>query len=365
MKEILFTGKIQIHSYDEDIPTKMKCDVIQEDETLTIKLINSADVFSFYICTISQSDFYIIKREQDLIVDFHKFIEIIVKLFHKIQNNTLFAYFVNSKFMFVEKNEFRNIIKLELKFNEPSDTDYKSYLGDMINRLETDNIKLIKENNLLKDYNNNTLNRKIRNLEDNQNAQISKINILHKQNEELRYKNEKCTSEIKSLNNQVYELERENTKLKMENDKNHHMKKEYDELKNRLSDLEKDLSTANEIIKKVRDENTEYKSKISEYETEFSTKKNDLSKYESLIEDLKKKNKSLEDKLKKYCKENKDLKNKIKDLEMENTGLIKKLENAQSVYNHFYNNKDTTKYGDKYSNDSISGYSIQPEDLPE
>lgn len=362
MKEILFTGKIQIYSYDEQIPTKMKCDVLQELDTLTIKLINSTDVFSFYICTISSDDFYILKREQDLIVDYHKFIEIVIKLFHKIQNNLLFAYFVDLKFMFVEKNEFRNIIKLELKFKEPSDIDYKSYLGDVISRLETDNIKLIKENNLLKDYNNNTLHRKLRNLEENQNIHISKLNNLNKQNEEYKYKIEKMTNEIKSLNNQVYELEKENIKLKVDKEKSNKLQEEYLEIKNINENIRKDLETANEIIKKIRTENLDYKNKLEEIENNIKNRQNEIEKYEKNMEEIKKKNKNLEEKLKKYVKDNKEYKVKVKDLENEKINLVRKLENAQSVFNHFSNNREIR---DKYSSDSISGYSIQPEEKPE
>lgn len=50
--------------------------------------------------------------------------------------------------MFIEKNELKNIINLVLKFKQPSDTDYKAYLGNTISRLETGNINLVKENNL-------------------------------------------------------------------------------------------------------------------------------------------------------------------------------------------------------------------------
>ncbi|WUR02703.1 spindle assembly abnormal 6-like protein [Vairimorpha necatrix] len=361
MKEILFTGKIQIYSYDEQIPTKMKCDVIKEGDSLIIKLINLTDVFSFYICTINNDDFYILKREQDLIVDYHKFIEIIIKLFHMVQNNSLSAYFLDLKFMFVEKNEFRNIIKLELKFKEPTDLDYKSYIGDFINRLENDNIKLIKENSLLKDYNNNTLHRKIRNLEENQNAHINKINMLNKQTDEYKYKLEKTTLEMKNLNNQVYELERENTKLKLENDSNMKIREDFSNLNLKNKNLEKDLEVANEIIKKIRSENLEYKNKIEEIENNIKKRHDEVEKYENNLEEIKKKNKITEEKYKKFQKENKEIKNRIKELEVENQALIRKLENAQSVFNHFSNNKEIKE---KYSSDSISEYSIHPEEKP-
>ncbi|KAF9763671.1 Spindle assembly abnormal protein 6 like protein [Nosema granulosis] len=372
MKEILFTGKIPITCSNEDIPWQMKCDITKTDELVDIRLIDTRDIFTFYVCSLTPSDFYVLKREQDLIVDYDKFIPILVKLFHGVSTNRLCALFSKEtwKFMFVEKSEFRNIVRLELSFLKPDESHYKRYLSDIISRMESDNIRLIKENGMLKEQclnGDKQMKDRMGYLEEELSSHKTKIERLYKESDRLTNENYNKGMEIKDLKNKVLSLEKENTNLsydvekaKLEIVKNKNFEEKNKEIEKEVQELRKEIDTANEIIRKMREENLNLKTSLEKHEDSGKGVKNENKKLKSELDDLKKKYRGLEEKSRKNKEDLKQKEAQIKQLENENQGLSRRLENAQSVYNHFYS-KNIDR--NTFSEDS-SGYSIHPESPP-
>ncbi|EOB14533.1 Laminin subunit beta-4 [Nosema bombycis CQ1] len=351
MKEILFTGKIPITSSNEDIPWQMKCDITRSDDLVEVRLIDTRDIFTFYVCNLSQSDFYILKREQDLIVDYESFIPILVKLFHGILTKRLFALFSKetTKFMFVEKSEFRNIIRLELPFLKPDESHFKRYLSDIIERMESYNIKLIKENGMLKEQcinGDKQMKDKISYLEGESSSLKIKLEKIYKESDKLNKENLEKDLNLKDLKNKIFKLEKDNNELnydleksKLEIVKNQGIKSNIDNYEKEIINLKKEIETANEIIKDLKEENKEIKSNKEHFEEENLKIKKSNENLKKDLEDFKKKLKNLINKNKQLEEENEKIIKSNENLKKEGENIKKKLENAQSVYNHFYNKK--------------------------
>jgi spindle assembly abnormal protein 6 len=375
MREPIYTGRVPISSTHEDVPSLMKCDIQKMDSRLEIKLIDTKDVFSFYICTISSGDFSITKREQGIKVDFDKFIRIVVEFFHDLSRNKLIGIYnkETNKFSFVEKNEFRNIVKLELKFSKPDESYYRKYLADVISRMETDNIKLVKENSLIKEQCRNSereIREKLKYLECDYNDAQRRVEKLYKENKMLsdecseksieieKYKNKIMTFE-KEISNLQYEVE----KRKLQDVKNESLNSRIEELMKENDGMEKEIETANDIIKKMKEDLKEARKSNSSLEEEIKDIKEDGSKIKKERENLNKKVRTMDDKLKGLEEELKDRHGRIRTLEQENSALTKKLENAQSVYSHFYSkNIENTPLVHSESNSVYS--EIHPESPP-
>ncbi|AFM97733.1 hypothetical protein EHEL_011100 [Encephalitozoon hellem ATCC 50504] len=375
MRESIFTGKIPISCQNEEIPWQMKCDIVRSDDEVEIRLIDTRDIFTFYFSTISPGDFYVMKREQDIIVDYEKFVSILVKMFHSLHSGKLRGLFSKetSKFLFVEKDEFRNIVRLELKFSKPDETHYKMYLGDMIGRMESENVRLVKENGMLRDKcrsGEKELRDRIRYLEEEAMAAQKKMNKLYKENELLNEKGDAQREEVERLNSKTYDLEKENgrlqyelDKLKLQDVKNSGLVERAQKIEDENKTLKEELNTANEIIRKYSEEIAQMKSTISGSEDATKDLRQSNKKYKSEIEDLKKRMKGMEDKMKKMKEELKSKETRLKDLETENMGLVKNLENAQNVYSHFYSKNIENPTSINYS-DNESVFSIAPESSP-
>lgn len=366
-KEILFTGKIPLTCSNEDIPWQMKCDITKSQDLLEVRLIDSGDIF--YVCSLSPSDFYVLKREQDLIVDYESFIPILVKLFHGVSTNRLFALFSKetSRFMFVEKSDFRNIVRLELKFLKPDESHYKRYLSDIISRMESDNIKLLKENGMLKEQcisGDKQLKDRIGYLEQENSTLKSRVEKLYKESDRLTNESYSKGLEIKDLKTKILDLEKENTSLvydvekaRIEIVKNKSLDEKNKEMEKDLNDLRREMETANGIIRKLKEDNGSLKTSLEKFEEVGKNTKSENKKMKNELDELKKKLRGVEEKYKKNKEELKNRESQIKQLENENQGLARRLENAQSVYNHFYSkNVDRGNYSEE-----SSGYSIHPE----
>lgn len=364
MREPIFTGKIPITCPDEEIPWQMKCDVVRTEDRVEIRLIDTRDIFTFYLSVISPSDFYVMKREQDIIVDYERFVSVLVKMFHGLQGSRLSGIFSKetNKFLFVEENDFRNIVRLELKFSKPNESHYKMYLGDIIGRMETDNVRLIKENGMLREKCRNgekELRDRIRYLEEEVGASQRKIDKLHRENEVLTEKNSR-----------MYELEKENTrlqyeldKLKLQDVKNSGLIDRAQGLETENEALKGELATANEIIRKYTEEMAQMRNTIGGNDEAVKDLRSENRRYKSEAEEMRKKLKTAEEKMRKARDDGKASETRIRELEIENTGLIRKLENAQNVYNHFYSKNVENEAPTNYSeNESV--FSITPESPP-
>lgn len=361
MHESLYSDKITV--YSSKGASVMKVDIIKHETYIEIRLIEIENIFTLFICTISESDFYLYKKEQDILVKYDRFVPILVNLFYKVKNNVdLTANIINKsdkelRLQFIEQNEFRNIVKLELPFQKPEEFQYRKYLGDLLGRMEKDNIALIKENKILREKaikGDQEKNSKIKYLE-SENTEIRKR--LELMNEELnsiemKYNVEK--EEFYSDKNKISELEKINTQLnyELENLKKANYREKYEEKEKEAKDHRMrilELEHKSESLNRELEEMKKEKRKLEyDLEREFGANLN--------AEEIKSKLSHLEGRIKTYKQENREKKEKIEQLQSENKSLVKKLENAQNVYNHFLKSKVEDN-----DIDNLGNYSFEPE----
>lgn len=351
----------------------MKCEILRSSDKIEIRLINTKNLFCFYLASISSGDFYMLRREQDIRVDYERFIKKLVEMVHYISKGDLIGIFQDQKLLFVERNDFRNIVRFELKFTKPEEMEYKRYLADVVGRLEMDNVKLVKENIQMKEQikiGDRENNNKIKSLEKDYCESQRKIEKLYNEISRLEEsKNqrdkelEKNGEEIKKLEIQMNELKRELERKKINEVKNEGLAIKIEEMKLVNENLENEISIANGIIKKLKTENRELKDKISTNDIEMSEYKKSKQKSKKEIDELKKINRNSEEKIQKFKENIQNLEYQIQKYESEKKELIKKLENAQTVYSHFYSkNPDEESATKSDINSGIS--SIQPESPP-
>lgn len=365
MHETIFNGKANLTAGSSFISVKV--DVVRYDTSVEIRIIDTSNIFTLFICTITQSEFYILKRDQDILVDYERFVHILVNLFHSLSLNKLSATFNDGILRFIENSEFRNICKLELKFHKPKDEQYKTYLGDLLSRMESDNVKLIRENAILRDKcvnGDREMRDKLRSLEADLMEARRRMELQAKDYTIIESKLADREDELSKTMNRVFSLENENSQLKYECEKYAKDNKQSykDQLKDKEEELEaslKEVRIANEIIKKMKQENNEFK---TEKDAEIKKLTKEIEKSCELNEkyaNINKKFKSLDEKYKNLKDEIKMKNSRLEELESINRGLLKKLENAQNVYNHFYSKK-VEETPDNYSDT----FTLRPESPP-
>jgi len=309
-----------------------------------------------------------IKRDQDILVDYDRFIHILINLFHSLSTGSLTAVFNDNVLKFIENGEFRNICKLELKFTKPEEVQYRRYLGDLLARLENDNVKLIKENSQLRDKcvnGDRELREKIRYLESECTELRRKLEMLASENANIDSRNRDREEEISRMTSKIFGLENENVQLQYEIEKyrkdNALSYKEQLQTQERdCEELKKEVGTANEIIKKLREENVELKRQQRQQQDIREQSEQSVIEMSSKYQSVNKKYKALEEKYKNLKDEFKEVQNKKCELDGLNKGLMKRLENAQNVYNHFYSKKIEDNNLDNYSDT----FSLKPESPP-
>lgn len=365
MHESLFNNKITLSTPSGLTPVKV--DMIKTELGVEVRLIDTTNVFSLWTYTLTSSDFYILKRDQDILVDYERFIQILVNLFHGVSTSKYTAYFNEGVLRFIENLEFRNICKLELKFVKPEETQYRRYLGDLMGRMEGDNIKLIKENSILRDRcinGDQNLKEKIRFLEQDNVELRRRLDLIQKDFSIVQEKASSKEEEVAKMSSRMYALDNENAQLRYEierhqRDNSASFKDQLKSKENELDELNREMNTANEIIKKLRQENADLKQFKSE---NLSAVQREADRNEEItlkLEDVTKKMNQLETKHKKLKEDVKEKTQRIEELNEMNRILTKRLENAQNVYNHFYSKK-VEDHPDNFSDT----FSLRPESPP-
>ncbi|KAM0676113.1 Spindle assembly abnormal protein 6 [Gurleya vavrai] len=380
MQDTLYTSKINVTG-PPDFPSILKCHINLQESILTIRLSNISNVFSLYICQISQSDFAITKREQGIKVDFQSFTKKIISFFHKLNENMQInvSYEKNDqiiKLSFIENDSFRNITRLELMFYKPDESEFRKFLGESIKRYEVDNVKLIKENGVLKDKlkdNEKRFSEKIEYVEREMNEVSSKNEKLYRENCLLIDENEKIKMERKEkkenekkvleLERKISEMDLDFEKMKIKEIKDEKNRRIIDELNCKIERMENDLNENLELNQNLKSEIRDLKQNLKEKDKKYDDIRGDIKKTKKEKEEKNRKMRDLENRLHEIEKECSEKNNSIKNFEKENIELKKKLENAQSVYNHFYTKK-IEKPSPQKSDDTSLFSSIEPESPP-
>jgi len=365
MHDSLFNNKVTLSTPSGLTPVKV--DISKSDTAVEVRLIDTSNIFSLWLYSLSSSDFYILKRDQDILVDYDRFIHILVNLFHGAATARYTATFSDGVLRFIENSEFRNICKLELRFSRPEETQYRRYLGDLVERMEGDNVKLIKENGILRE----------RCLSGDQ-AMKEKLHGLEHENGELRRRGELMQrelamvgekqrakeEEVARMSSRIYGLEEENGRLRYEIERYERENSETarEQLKRKEGEEEemrKEIEAANGIIRKLREELAElreYKSRREEAGKKEASRQKEQG--ERLLE-AERKLSQVETKYKKLKEEVREKTSKVEELAETNRGLVKRLEHAQNVYGHFYSKK-IEDHGENYSDT----FSLRPESPP-
>lgn len=365
MHESMFSNKITLTT-PQGLNT-VKVDITKTESSVEIRLIDTSNIFSLFVCSISSSDFYILKRDQDILVDYDRFVQILVNLFHGTSTNKYTATFGDCLLRFIENSEFRNICKLELKFSKPEESQFRRYLGDLISRMEGDNIKLIKENSVLRDRcvnGDRDLRDKMRFLESENTELRRRYELLSKDQAALEARFGSKDDELSRMSNKIYVLESENTQLRYELEKYQRdnapsYKEQLRTKEDETEELSKEISTANELIKKLRQENSELKSFKTDNLAGVQKEVDRNGELSEKVRDLEKRLASIESKYKRAKEENREKTQKIEELLESNRILAKKLENAQNVYSHFFSKK-VEDHSDNFSDT----FSLRPESPP-
>lgn len=365
MHESIYTEKLSVFSPTG--VTTMKVDVIKHETYVEIRLIELNNIFTLFVCTISQSDFYMYKKEQGILVSFERFVPILVNMFYKASTGSdglsasiTTATTENSfNLQFIEQTEFRNLIKLTLPFNKPEEYQYRKYLGDLLKRMEGDNVKLIKENKILRDKaikGDKNLQDKVKYLETDNSEMKKRLELVNEELNTLEVKYNQERDEFYSGQRKLMDLERDNTQLytELEHHKRRNYQEKYEELLKKEENRSKEESRQKDKIHILEQENKELKDQIDKVAREIEKDFGDKATFT----DLKSKMKNLDEKLKSYKSEIKERKNKMEALQSENKSLQKKLENAQNVYNHFYNQKVDDK------GKGMDNFDLEPENPP-
>lgn len=365
MHESLFNNKITLSTPTGLTPVKV--DVIKTEIGIEVRLIDTSNIFSLWIYTLTSSDFYILKRDQDILVDYDRFVQILVNLFHGVATSKYIANFSEGILRFIENFEFRNICKLELKFTKPEETQYRRYIGDLIGRMEGDNVKLIKENSILRERclsGDHNMREKTRFLEKDNTELRRRLDLVQRDLGEIQEKAVNRENEITKLSTRIYEIENENGHLryeieKYEKDNSISLRDQLKGKEEELEEMRKEINTANEIIRKLRQENSDLKQFKSENLSAVQKEADRCEELSQKLEEAIKKGGQIESKYRKAKEELREKMQKMEEMNEANRALTKKLENAQNVYNHFY-----SKRIDDHPDNFSDTFSLRPESPP-
>lgn len=345
MAETIFNGKASLTAGASLITVKV--DIIKYENQLDIRLIDTSNIFTLYVCTISQSDYYVLKRDQDILVDYDRFVLIVASLFHSLSTDRLSATFAEGVLRFIENGEFRNICKLELRFRKPEETQYRRYLGDLLSRMESDNIKLIKENAVLRDKcinGDREAREKMRYLESETADYKRRMEMQGGDMGLLESRLARKEEETAQLSSRIFALETDNSQMKYDLEKfqkdNSQSYKEL--LRGREEELEtalKDIKTANEIIKRLRGENEELRNSKGSLAEKAGREASAVRELTEKLSAATKKLKAVEEKYKELKETSKGCATKMKEFKASNKSLQKNLDNFQNMYSHILGRK--------------------------
>lgn len=377
MRDSLFHDRIPVQCYSQSVSSMLTCDMSHSYDELVIRLIDTNDIFKFYQCKISGASYASLKKEQELRVSFEEFTKKLVELFHQVKRNVFKALFSRDslRFIFIEQNEFRNIVRLELKFNVPDDSDYKRYLAEMISNLEFNNTKLYKENIQIKESLKtieNEMSTRVKDLSHRNSELSDRCNNIQTALDKTTIDNESLIEQQQKDSKKLIDIEKENSNLKYEIDriKIEQFKKDSEikrikEIEIQKEELEGEIKTANEIIRKMREETRRLQKEREEKDEILEETEQDRQKNLKSADQLKKQIKEKDEKIKKMKEALKQKDDKIRSTEMEMKSLSKKMEDAKFVYSHFYKKKDADQIDQASSiSERDSGFNIEPESPP-
>lgn len=374
MKDPLFNHRIPIQCTSDTVPSILTCDISHTPDTLHIRLIDISDIFTFYQCTITVSSYVHLRNEQELRVDFENFIKKITELFYHVKDGRMRALFEkeSGRFVFVEQNEFRDIMRLEIRFKTPDSDGYRKYLAEMMSRMEIANVRLRKENVQVKERLRSTeeeTGRRMAELTGRNASMNEKMGRLTERIEALEKENACLADERDSLKKRMVEMEKENStyKFEIEKGKIEEYRREQEMARLRQVEefrdgLEKEIKVANDIIRKLREDVRRHSDESARAREETEGAKEESARLARSIEEMRRTAKEKDERIREMKEGLKKKSERIRHLETDRKQLVKKMEEAKFVYNHFYRKRETET--SSTSENHASTFSVHPESPP-
>ncbi|ORD94260.1 hypothetical protein ECANGB1_964 [Enterospora canceri] len=345
----------------------MRVEITRHPAQVEVRLVEKSNLFTVYLCTITHGDFYLYKKEQDILVGYDRFLPVLVRLFYGVARGggalrAVVAEEGEKGFVlrFVEQGDFRNVEKLTLKFNKPEEHQYRAYLGSLLRKMEEDNIRLIKEKKQVQEQREHE-ERGRREKEaylDEENSEMKKrLEVVGGELAALERKYEEEQEEFGRARAQRGEQERENAQLRFEleqfkkgnyKERAQELEEENEKKMEKIRELEEEASGLKDENRRLNKTNREIAEKM---EKEFGTKVD--------VADIKNKVVHMETKMRGLRNELKEKKERIVVLVTEKKALAKQLDSAQNVYNHFYGKKV-----DEDEKKDMGNISFEPENPP-
>lgn len=317
MKEVLFSGRLPITPTSVERSTSLKCEVIKTHEHLEIRLTDTKDMFNLYYSYITPSEYHNIRREQDLRVDYERFTYKLLEMLNDAVKGNLLLLFGKdgSKLVFLERNDFRNIVRLEVKLSRPDDVHFRRYISDIIGKTETENTRLARENAILKsevETKDSSYSSTVSRLE-------SELSSITTEYSGVKRNVDRYVQEIQELKREIQKNDMASSSLQMEKDR-------------RIVQIEEDLGKANELVKRFMDESVERKRMAGVLQA-------NEKELERIREEWKEKTERVRE-----LEEIRDEKNEvIKTLKTTNEALTSKLDNMHAIYSKIYKQSKTSK----------------------
>ncbi|KAI5178213.1 hypothetical protein NEFER01_1391, partial [Nematocida sp. LUAm1] len=258
-KELLFSKKIK-GAGEEGRSKEYFCEVLRKDSFLEVRFTEQLDLFNLLICKIDEKEYYQMKEIQGIRVDYYLFQRKLIELLERVYKEELTITFLKNKALIVERNDFKNIVQVELLVSPIADAQLKGYASEILKNLQLENMRYKRDSSLLKEETErkeSMLHRTISQLEEEASEYrrryeetLPREKTLAKQLEEVKEKETlllESEKRYKHLYEQLSEEKRENAGKV---DRASRTENELREKERHIKSQEEDLRKANEIIKK-------------------------------------------------------------------------------------------------------------------
>ncbi|KAI5184322.1 hypothetical protein NEHOM01_0067 [Nematocida homosporus] len=350
--DLLFSERIRVLE-ESGLFKEFKVEVLRKTSCLELRLYDQLDIFHILISRIDENEYYQLKAVQGIRVDFFVFQRKVVEMLERVHRSELILSLVGRTAVILERNDFKNIVQIELPLVDMPEGEFRTYVSEMVNEMVASSSKSKREQVLLKEE-----------MKRKEAVYAQRLSRLEAEIQETAAKYQDLLSKEKERES---DLEQQMAKSETDRADAIKYKQLYEELatetaKNasRLSRvdsleiswrekerscklLEEDLKKANEIIKRNFEEIKERKraeAQISAYLDEARLEKEEIENRNTQLEvDLLEKKEEIKV-LEEMERERKEVIDALKHL---NRSLNKKLESAYRVYSRLHGRLPPTR----------------------
>jgi len=310
----------------------------QRHQSLRIELTDESDPFFLYAMDCGETEFHILKTEQNLLVDFQTFPDKFIELLNlcgmndnqMITSSPKFLCVLHcsqsefSEFNVVETNQFKHLTHLALKFRSGNDESLKKYLAQQLKLFKSESEEFRAR------YENSDSESKSRQIE---NEQLNQ-EILRLKNEMDRLAEELRLEEKKKLNEQKEQmLQSQDDAVTRLNDERETMMRKFEAQVQELAQRNKEYTQDNQELNQNK---LDLESKNRELSHDLSTTSHELDMARNELNMLRDQNKNLD--TTKYSQEK-----SLSEITLKNTSLERQLEDKEQIIQKLNSLLENTK----------------------